>query len=99
MTISDYLGRVIQIVDDHSSGWITRYSVLSLTPMARRPLPDDYHVGALPAGTLLHKGFYDLLTMIPTPLFQWRPLPPRKNKRISKDMVSNPTGFLCVLSR
>ncbi|KAF9244946.1 kinase-like domain-containing protein [Melanogaster broomeanus] len=87
----------------------------------------------LPAGTLLHKGFYDLLAMIPTPspsrLFHWgstgqphpssQPditavgprydvispktnvplLPPassplKKNKRISKDMVSKPTGFV-----
>jgi hypothetical protein len=92
----------------------------------------------LPAGTLLHKGFYDLLAMIPTPspsrLFQWgsnqspppsqpsvivgpryEPLGPptnaptipvlspasplKKNRRISKDMVSNPTGFVCVFTR
>ncbi|KIJ67938.1 hypothetical protein HYDPIDRAFT_148062 [Hydnomerulius pinastri MD-312] len=86
----------------------------------------------LPAGTFLHKGFYDLLAMIPTPspsrLFwsssQPQPssqmiagpryeevspktnarispvLPPssssplKKNRRISKDMVSKPTGFM-----
>ncbi|KAI9572151.1 kinase-like domain-containing protein [Boletus coccyginus] len=76
----------------------------------------------LPAGTLLHKGFYDLLAMIPTPspsrLLQWasnqsppgaiagpryHPLGPptpspssplRKNRRIRKDMVSSPTGFV-----
>ncbi|KIJ18926.1 hypothetical protein PAXINDRAFT_175046 [Paxillus involutus ATCC 200175] len=86
----------------------------------------------LPAGTLLHKGFYDLLAMIPTPspsrLFQWRSAQPhtpsqfhmiagprfegispktnlnpvltpsssplKKNRRISKDMVSRPTGFV-----
>ncbi|KIK67177.1 hypothetical protein GYMLUDRAFT_37234 [Collybiopsis luxurians FD-317 M1] len=79
-----------------------------------------------PAGTLLHKGFYDLLSMIPTPspsrmLQQWRPdntllagaryedigtaplrpaaSPPstpvvKKGRRISKDMVSNPMGFV-----
>ncbi|KAJ3733553.1 kinase-like domain-containing protein [Lentinula guzmanii] len=80
-----------------------------------------------PAGTLLHKGFYDLLSMIPTPspsrMFQqWKPdssnsliagaryeelgkdpvksvSPPsspvnRKGRRISKDMVSHPTGFV-----
>ncbi|KAH7929884.1 kinase-like protein [Leucogyrophana mollusca] len=85
-----------------------------------------------PAGTLLHKGFYDLLSMIPTPspsrLF-WGanpsrpseqvvpvagpryedigsranaraaylptgPPPLKKNRRISKDMVSKPTGFV-----
>ena len=79
----------------------------------------------LPAGTLLHKGFYDLLAMIPTPspsrLFQWAsnqpsvtpgprydplapatnpsPSPLKKIKRISKDMVSKPTGFVCVLKQ
>ncbi|EIW83144.1 kinase-like protein [Coniophora puteana RWD-64-598 SS2] len=89
----------------------------------------------LPAGTLLHKGFYDLLAMIPTPspsrLF-WgqerdrtirappgaeivagpryediKPIPivkdlhppssppaVKKNRRISKDMVGRPTGFV-----
>ncbi|KAH7909038.1 kinase-like domain-containing protein [Hygrophoropsis aurantiaca] len=83
-----------------------------------------------PAGTLLHKGFYDLLSMIPTPspsrLF-WGANPPppseqivagpryedisprantrtallppnspilKKDRRISKDMVSKPTGFV-----
>ncbi|KAG9316382.1 kinase-like domain-containing protein [Chiua virens] len=60
--------------------------------------------------TLLHKGFYDLLAMIPTPspsrLFQWSsnqsstmivapPTSPlKKNRRISKDMVSSPTSFV-----
>ncbi|EGO25398.1 hypothetical protein SERLADRAFT_448374 [Serpula lacrymans var. lacrymans S7.9] len=86
----------------------------------------------LPAGTLLHKGFYDLLSMIPTPspsrLFwgtvraqappaeptvvagpRYEDIPvkpgqifpplsntplPKKNRRISKDMVSKPTGFI-----
>lgn len=88
----------------------------------------------LRGGTLLHKGFYDLLSMIPTPsspsrfLQQWiaptpddttvvagpryeqieaaapargaysPPLSPtgRKGRRISKDMVSKPTGFVYV---
>nr|GAT45446.1 kinase-like protein [Mycena chlorophos] len=80
-------------------------------------------------GTMLHKGFYDLLSMIPTPSpsrfwttppeepglagpryetirpgappVQIRQLPPpssspppRKGRRISKDMVSQPTGFV-----
>ncbi|KAF9222561.1 kinase-like protein [Gyrodon lividus] len=102
------------------------------------PSQDVYEDTApmLPAGTLLHKGFYDLLAMIPTPspsrLFQWgsnQPPPPsrldmmagpryeainpktnlnvptnpvlphpssplKKNRRISKDMVSKPTGFV-----
>ena len=92
---------------------------------------------ALRGGTLLHKGFYDLLAMIPTPspsrLIWGAPksaepvepeiagpryedipahqtitakttttqLPPpvaavtqRKGRRISKDMVSSPTGFV-----
>ncbi|KAF8514253.1 kinase-like domain-containing protein [Hysterangium stoloniferum] len=82
----------------------------------------------LPRGTLLHKGFYDLLTAIPSasPSRLWRPAatqqqpdpllagprydqlpqpsnppvtvarapPQRKNRRISKDMVSKPTGFV-----
>ncbi|KAI5890603.1 kinase-like protein [Schizophyllum commune H4-8] len=99
----------------------------------------------LPGGTLLHKGFYDLLAMIPTPspsrfllgatggspppappsdrlvagpryetirpgkppmpppapaprspAYSPPPSPatPRKGRRISKDMVSNPTGFV-----
>ncbi|KAJ7647102.1 kinase-like domain-containing protein [Roridomyces roridus] len=88
----------------------------------------------LPGGTLLHKGFYDLLSMIPTPSpsrLMWGPPPeeepglagpryehirpaappargppaghayppssppvPRKTRRISKDMVSRPTGFV-----
>ncbi|TFK68671.1 kinase-like protein [Pluteus cervinus] len=79
----------------------------------------------LRGGTLLHKGFYDLLAMIPTPSpsrLLWgppaepepdavvagpryedlpasqplsaRPVPPKKGRRISKDMVSRPTGFV-----
>ncbi|KAJ7188052.1 kinase-like protein [Mycena filopes] len=89
----------------------------------------------LPGGTLLHKGFYDLLSMIPTPSpsrLIWgapaveepavvagpryeeirprappangpppkqvapstSPPPVRKGRRISKDMVSRPTGFV-----
>lgn len=104
------------------------------------PSPDVYSqpTTTLPGGTLLHKGFYDLLSMIPTPaspsrlLQQWTgttqspdhdtvvagpryeqiaagpspinvaaqspPLSPvgRKGRRISKDMVSKPTGFVYV---
>jgi protein-serine/threonine kinase len=107
------------------------------------PEPFDEPTNTVPAGTLLHKGFYDLLAMIPTPnpsrLF-WsqpqaesapapptapeavvagpryedlptgRPLPvhntpytspsspssAKRGRRISKDMVSRPTGFMCV---
>jgi len=99
---------------------------------------DDYEepTSTMPAGTLLHKGFYDLLAMIPTPSpsrLLWGPptasadpvvagpryediprrLPhapppqplspptspvssPKRGRRISKDMVSKPTGFVCV---
>ncbi|KAK0461301.1 kinase-like protein [Desarmillaria tabescens] len=94
--------------------------------------PDTYGepTTTLPGGTLLHKGFYDLLSMIPTPsspsrlLQQWMaqapepvvagpryehigsgpmpankpvqspPVSPKKGRRISKDMVSRPTGFV-----
>ncbi len=96
--------------------------------------PDAYGepTTTLPGGTLLHKGFYDLLSMIPTPsspsrlLQQWTtqapepvvagpryehigsgpmpansppqspPVSPKKGRRISKDMVSRPTGFVFV---
>jgi protein-serine/threonine kinase len=94
----------------------------------------DEPTTTLRGGTLLHKGFYDLLAMIPTPspsrLFwgavapapviagpRYEDIPqttrppirgaipppsqqlinpslPKKGKRISKDMVSNPIGFL-----
>jgi hypothetical protein len=102
-------------------------------PFASRP-PDIYEepITTFPGGTLLHKGFYDLLAMIPTPSSPsrliWGPprvetvlagpryedIPPagksprdpvaavsppvslRKDRRISKDMVSKPTGFLYV---
>ncbi|KAK7035458.1 hypothetical protein VNI00_011751 [Paramarasmius palmivorus] len=103
--------------------------------------PDSYiqpTSSTLPGGTLLHKGFYDLLSMIPTPSpskLLWgsqvqqqqqadtmvagpryedlgppqpvtqrnaplstsppaSPVSPRKGRRISKDMVSKPTGFI-----
>ena len=82
---------------------------------------DELPAMTFPSGTLLHKGFYDLLAMIPTPLpsrFLWNTTPPelpalagpryeditpvttgtrptaRKGRRISKDMVSKPTGFV-----
>ncbi|KAJ7283000.1 kinase-like protein [Mycena rebaudengoi] len=73
----------------------------------------------LPGGTLIHKGFYDLLSMIPTPspsrliwgapaaeetgllagpryeeLSPSAPPASRTVRRISKDMVSRPTGFV-----
>ncbi|EAU91501.2 AGC/NDR protein kinase [Coprinopsis cinerea okayama7 len=80
---------------------------------------------SIPVGTLLHKGFYDLLAMIPTPspsrlIWGSPPSPnkssdlqagpryeeivppanaaikatPKKGRRVSKDMVSKPTGFV-----
>ncbi|KAF8160836.1 kinase-like protein [Crassisporium funariophilum] len=94
------------------------------TPFASHP-PDLYEEPAttsVPAGTFLHKGFYDLLAMIPTPspsrlLWKAQPPPPepvvagpryedldanpggtkampKKGRRVSKDMVSKPTGFV-----
>ncbi|KAF9263382.1 kinase-like protein [Marasmius fiardii PR-910] len=91
---------------------------------------DQPSSSALPAGTLLHKGFYDLISMIPTPSpsrLLWNnpqaptenviagpryedmhggpisggqsytipnPPSPKRGRRISKDMVSKPTGFV-----
>lgn len=87
----------------------------------RAEIQDEPAMGAIPVGTFLHKGFYDLLSMIPTPSpsrLLWgtpnpdpvvagpryediRPPPngavkasPKKGRRISKDMVSKPTGFV-----
>lgn len=87
---------------------------------------DEPTTSTIPAGTFLHKGFYDLLAMIPTPSpsrLLWgaptaptpdpivagpryediKPLPggairssPKKGRRISKDMVSKPKGFVYV---
>ena len=96
------------------------------------PLGD--HPTTLRGGTILHKGFYDLLALIPStpspsrffwpartpqdpepvagPRYEEIPSPPtsppvqapssphpplRKGRRISKEMVSNPTGFVYVL--
>ena len=87
--------------------------------------PDLYEepaTSSFPVGTILHKGFYDLLSMIPTPspsqfLAGWRASPPsnndsiagpryeeldtariksmpKKGRKVSKDMVSKPTGFV-----
>ncbi|KAJ2914388.1 hypothetical protein MD484_g6031, partial [Candolleomyces efflorescens] len=90
------------------------------------PVSDVYDspaTSSLPVGTFLHKGFYDLLSMIPTPspsrLLWGPPKPepepivagpryehihppannavkamPKKGRRVSKDMVSKPTGFV-----
>ncbi|PPQ62918.1 hypothetical protein CVT24_006158 [Panaeolus cyanescens] len=83
---------------------------------------DQPQTSSIPVGTILHKGFYDLLAMIPTPSpsrLLWRAQPPtspehsilagpryedlttnviksspKKGRRVSKDMVSKPTGFV-----
>ncbi|KAG6830456.1 hypothetical protein H0H92_000609 [Tricholoma furcatifolium] len=93
-------------------------------------LPDafDEPASSIPVGTFLHKGFYDLLAMIPTPSpsrLIWgnssqvaeytvagpryenigpsptRAAPPaasaKKGRRVSKDMVSKPTGFVHLI--
>jgi protein-serine/threonine kinase len=94
--------------------------------------PFSDHPTTLRGGTILHKGFYDLLALIPStpspsrffwparpsqdsepvagPRYEEIPSSPpplqapsspqpllRKGRRISKDMVSNPTGFVYVL--
>jgi protein-serine/threonine kinase len=106
------------------------------------PFHDGQPAATLRGGTLLHKGFYDLLALIPTPSpsrFLWGasadpapsvlagpryedlpgfnnapggklilpavtlpssgPVSPKKGKRISKDMVSKPIGFVYVCDR
>jgi len=87
-------------------------------------LYEETQTTSVPVGTFLHKGFYDLLAMIPTPSpsrLLWKApahLPeasivagpryedqgytgtkamPKKGRRVSKDMVSKPTGFVYVL--
>ena len=110
------------------------------SPGPSLPLDEEQPAATLRGGTLLHKGFYDLLALIPTPSpsrILWGatadPRPPdvvagpryedlpesnnvpsvkfvppavslpspgpvssKKARRISKDMVSNPTGFMYV---
>lgn len=101
------------------------------------PTVDVYDEAApmLPAGAVLHRGFYDLLAMIPTPSpsrLLWRATqpqrsaramaspryeeinpknnvnsghalpsltPPKKARKISKDMVSPPTCFVWVFKK
>jgi len=113
---------VYTLMDPHFSA----YPYPQFTPQP--PHIYDEPTSSLPAGTLLHKGFYDLLAMIPTPSpsrLIWgapqasppvldpvvagpryenigsgptRAAPPavsvKKSRRISKDMVSKPTGFV-----
>lgn len=123
-----------------------RYMYGPSTPRTPAPQPHDYEErpSVLSGGTLLHKGFYDLLSLIPTPspsrlLQGWtqppagqvlagpryeeigqpgvpgfgKPIPPtvspptspptlspppKKGRRLSKDMVSKPMNFVCVPS-
>jgi hypothetical protein len=99
------------------------YPYPSFAPPPRPQIYDEPTTSAVPTGTFLHKGFYDLLAMIPTPspsrLLWGAPKPdpvvagpryedikpptggavrasPKKARRISKDMVSKPIGFMCV---
>jgi hypothetical protein len=112
---------------------------LSRPPCTALPVDDQPPAATLRGGTLLHKGFYDLLALIPTPSpsrFLWGasddpspdvvagpryedlpdsnhvppinlpafsvslsppgPVSPKKGRRISKDMVSKPMGFVYV---
>lgn len=121
----------------YSNPNFSQYAYPPFAPSARLPNVYDEPPTTLPGGTLLHQGFYDLLSMIPTPspsrLFWgagWNQQPvvagPRyedlpavapaptdkiispttppasptsplkKGRKISKDMVSSPTGFVCV---
>ena len=103
------------------------YSLAYAYPPHAPPPPDLYEeqtTTSVPVGTFLHKGFYDLLAMIPTPspsrLLWSAPSPPpenvvagpryedmnantgtrampKKGRRVSKDMVSKPMGFVFVL--
>lgn len=118
-----------------SSPYFSPYSYPSPSPQPPG-LYDEPPTTTLRGGTLLHKGFYDLLAMIPTPSpsrLLWGspavvpepiiagpryeeiapaqtvrgkpllgsplsapPIPAKKARRISKDMVSKPTGFVYV---
>ena len=108
-------------------------------PYTAFPVEDERPAATLRGGTLLHKGFYDLLALIPTPspsrllwgatadpppnvvagpryedlpdsnqvppiklaptsvsMSSTGPVSPKKGRRISKDMVSKPMGFVYV---
>lgn len=127
-----------------SDPYFGRYPYGPSTPRTPAPYHRDREEppSTLPGGTLLHKGFYDLLSLIPTPspsrfLQGWTQPPavqvlagprydqigrpgtaafgtplsaatsptvptspsspsPKKGRRVSKDMVSKPTGFVYV---
>lgn len=108
------------------------YSATSFAPI---PSTNPYEsvVTALPGGTLIHKGFYDLLALVPTtssaskllwgnnkkedivagPRYEnidssppaksnnyagpsLSPILAKKGRKVNKDMVSKPTGFMLV---
>lgn len=128
-----------------SDPYFSRYPNGPRTPRTAAPYPPrdaGERPSVLAGGTLLHKGFYDLLSLIPTPspsrfLQGWtqppatqvlagpryeeigqpgapafgKPIsrprsppsspplstpPPKKGRRVSKDMVSKPTNFVYV---
>ncbi|KZV69519.1 kinase-like protein [Peniophora sp. CONT] len=134
-------GSPYRVEPDHNDmySFANRYQDLHPYPSQFIAMPPssqfDVPTPSLRGGTLLHKGFYDLLSMIPTPSpsrLLWgaqdpqqpiagpryeeiptqkpaapplpsvtssppntTPLsPPRRGRRISKDMVSKPTGFV-----
>jgi protein-serine/threonine kinase len=132
--VSPFDASVRAIPTPHTSPHLhsSPYPIFAPRPNAYDPYSEP--PTTLPGGTLLHKGFYDLLAMIPTPspsrLF-WSsppsdtviagpryedltpgspvrtpnrapvsssPTSPRKGRRISKDMVSKPTGFVYVVT-
>jgi len=67
------------------------------TPFNMPPAIDDDYDHPLPVGTLLHKGFYDLLAMITRARRSHPSIPDpplKKDRRVTKDMVSRPTGFV-----
>ena len=115
------------------------HNPLPRPPYTALPIEEGRPAATLRGGTLLHKGFYDLLALIPTPSpsrFLWGatadpppdvvagpryedlpdsnqvppiklaptsvslastgPVSPKKGRRISKDMVSKPMGFVYV---
>lgn len=122
------------------SAYVSPFSYPPPPPSQAEPITERPPTSTLRGGTLLHKGFYDLLSLIPStpspsrlfwgggqndepvagpryedippddapPVKDVSPLPqspppssppPVKNlktRRISKDMVSKPTGFVYV---
>ena len=44
-----------------------RFPVLNIAPLVRTSVDEEPPAATLRGGTLLHRGFYDLLALIPTP--------------------------------